>query len=206
MIVCDNRGVRSLLPIVGLLLGCTVGPLSPEGRPCAADNTCGPGARCDPKTQTCTTSAMGDTYGSHDFGFPDHQTVPDVPGPGDSVQPPDARLADIIEPPPPMDLPWPVDAAPWPDTTPWPNDLSPPSCAQLFGAAPNFKLCTETPTSCTFYNVINLFLGGSCNKVCAQYSATCLEAFKDASNGCAWTDIVSCGYSHSQDAVCTCSR
>jgi hypothetical protein len=49
-----------------------------------------------------------------------------------------------------------------------------PSCDDLFGAAPGYIYCMETPAACYF----NADTGGSnCNAMCTMLGSVCVEAF-----------------------------
>jgi len=49
-----------------------------------------------------------------------------------------------------------------------------PTCDDLYGMAPDYILCVETPTECHFNATTG---GGNCNEMCASLMGTCLAAF-----------------------------
>lgn len=64
-----------------------------------------------------------------------------------------------------------VDAAS-PDAAP---DAAPlRTCEEIYGAASQYSLCDEQPTTCEFNVETN---GGSCGLLCGNYGGTCLEAY-----------------------------
>jgi hypothetical protein len=76
------------------------------------------------------------------------------------------------------------------------------SCNDRYGAAPDYKLCLETATSCKFFATTN----GTCTTLCGAHQGTCL----DASDGNPPWVCVNGGYSNCNDThvdqICTCTR
>jgi hypothetical protein len=48
------------------------------------------------------------------------------------------------------------------------------TCDELFGAAPGYILCMETPDACHFSAITG---GGNCDQLCATFGSVCLGAF-----------------------------
>jgi hypothetical protein len=105
----------------------------------------------------CGGGTIGD--GQSPDAQPDSQTGP-VDASADAYLPPDAT--------PPPDAPLPPDAPP-----------PPPTCNELYGTAPQYILCWETPTTCSFNVATN---GGNCNQLCAEFGSTCVEAYDNVSD------------------------
>ncbi len=80
---------------------------------------------------------------------------------------------------------------------------SPPSCDGLYGAAPEYLLCTETTTSCQFLR--NSTPARSCDTVCSTYGGTCIDADNGDPGSCAVSGNADCTTSLSS-SLCTCSK
>lgn len=80
---------------------------------------------------------------------------------------------------------------------------APPSCQELYGAAPGYELCMETPEECHFAALTN---GGDCNAMCGLFGGTCIDAF-DNSTGCniIRPDMDTCETDRGSE-ICVCSR
>src|SRR5688500_4146058 len=64
-----------------------------------------------------------------------------------------------------------------PPTPPPPPSPSPDlSCTELFGSAPDFVLCEETETTCSFNARID---GGTCDQMCASLGSPCVGAINN---------------------------
>ena len=79
----------------------------------------------------------------------------------------------------------------------------PPSCDELYGAAPGYLLCMETPDECHFAAATN---GGNCNAMCSMFQGTCIDAF-DNSAGCTVLvpNLDDCTTNRGTE-ICVCSR
>jgi hypothetical protein len=82
-----------------------------------------------------------------------------------------------------------------------------PSCDELFGAAPGYIYCMETPAACYF----NANTGGSnCNAMCTMLGSDCVEAF-DNPNEAGQECVVIAGSMDTCDTnrgteLCACSK
>jgi hypothetical protein len=78
-----------------------------------------------------------------------------------------------------------------------------PTCNELYGMAPDYELCLETPDECHFATVTG---GGNCSTLCGTYGGTCIDAF-DNSDGCTVIrpDTDTCR-TNRQTEICVCSR
>ncbi len=76
-------------------------------------------------------------------------------------------------------------------------------CDDLFGGAPGYHLCAETPAACEFYTESG---GDSCDVICAEFDAACVGAWDaDAPELCVQTNEDDCT-SERGDIVCVCAR
>ncbi len=55
------------------------------------------------------------------------------------------------------------------------------SCVEEFGSAPNFILCAETATTCSFNVLLN---GSTCGELCGSFGSQCLGALDNEGNSC----------------------
>lgn len=100
-----------------------------------------------------------------------------------------------------------VDAAPGPDAEL--ADAAPPdaqpaaTCAELYGMAPDYQLCSETPESCSFNALTD---GGNCAEMCAAYGGVCLAAYDNNNTEvCASQGEDTCT-TNRHNEICVCSR
>lgn len=63
-----------------------------------------------------------------------------------------------------------------PPPPPPPSNLS---CTELFGSAPEFVLCGEAATTCSF-NARTA--GGTCNQMCSRLGSTCVGAINNGAS------------------------
>lgn len=84
-----------------------------------------------------------------------------------------------------------------------PVDSGPASCDDLFGVAPEYELCEDSPTTCTFGAHLD---GISCDAMCEMFASTC-ESAQDSDSGalCVPVGASGCDATHSR-AICTCVR
>lgn len=99
-------------------------------------------------------------------GSPDAQAAPPV----DAASWPDARV--LVDADTPLPDAAPPDAT-VPDATVPDAPPPPPTCDQLYGAAPSYVLCAETPTTCEFNARTD---GSNCNDMCSRYGGICVDA------------------------------
>ena len=78
-----------------------------------------------------------------------------------------------------------------------------PSCATLYGAAPEFLLCAETATSCRFLR--NSSPARTCDTVCSTYGGTCIDADNGDPGSCTVSGAADCSTSFAS-SICVCSR
>lgn len=80
---------------------------------------------------------------------------------------------------------------------------APPSCDDLYGMAPDYELCMETPDQCHFAATT---AGDDCNAMCSLFGGACIDAF-DNSTGCAIIrpDMDTCDTNRGSE-ICVCSR
>jgi hypothetical protein len=78
------------------------------------------------------------------------------------------------------------------------------SCAELFGSAPEFLLCGETDTTCSF----NAFTdGGTCEQMCGSLGSTCTGATDNDGSSCnAIPGSADTCQTPRQNEICTCAR
>lgn len=93
-----------------------------------------------------------------------------------------------------------------PSSTSTGTDLSTgadPSCDALFGTAPGYLYCTETPDACHFNADTG---GGNCNQMCASLDSTCVAAF-DNSHACTIIrpNMDTCETNRSTE-ICACAK
>ncbi len=62
-----------------------------------------------------------------------------------------------------------------------------PTCDDLYGMAPGYVLCIETPTECHFNATT---AGGNCNEMCTLFMGTCLAAFDNPNDPGLECDII----------------
>lgn len=75
---------------------------------------------------------------------------------------------------------WSFGAFEYKDATP-PSPPPKSACETQFGTVDDFKLCSETETTCSFYARLG---GKSCGEVCGAMGGTCLDAFDNIGAGC----------------------
>ena len=73
-------------------------------------------------------------------------------------------------------LPAIVASQPPPPPPPPPSPFPDLSCTELFGSAPDFVLCEETETTCSFNARMD---GGTCDQMCASLGSVCVGALKN---------------------------
>jgi hypothetical protein len=78
----------------------------------------------------------------------------------------------------------------------------PPSCDDLYGAAPGYTFCEETETECTFSAALS---GSTCRALCSMYGGTCIRALDDGAPCVPFGGIDDCDTPRSTE-TCTCSR
>ncbi|HLU66563.1 MAG TPA: hypothetical protein VKZ63_09825 [Kofleriaceae bacterium] len=95
-----------------------------------------------------------------------------------------------------------ADAAPAVDAAP--PDAGLLTCDEQFGAALDYVLCAEAPTTCAFYNRAEM--GTTCNDICAAHGAECVSTH-DATAGaeCTHETEEDCTVLH-QSQICVCTR
>ena len=78
------------------------------------------------------------------------------------------------------------------------------TCDEQFGAALEYMLCAEEPTSCEFF--VRTEVGTACMDICPVYGAECVNSF-DATMGteCTRETEDACTVVH-QSQICICSR
>lgn len=77
------------------------------------------------------------------------------------------------------------------------------TCNDLFGMAPAYELCEETPDSCSFNAMTD---GGSCDEMCMMFGATCITSFTNDMSDCAsMMDEVACT-EVAGDNICVCAK
>ena len=79
------------------------------------------------------------------------------------------------------------------------------ACDEQFGAAPGYQLCAEEPTTCEFFNQLDV--STPCTDICATYGASCAASY-DAEPAAACTrevDGSGCDVLH-QTQICVCTR
>lgn len=81
---------------------------------------------------------------------------------------------------------------------------APPTCNELYGAAPGYLLCMETAFACQFLAVTN---GDDCNTMCSLFGGTCLAAFDNSAGTCEVIEpnTDTCDTNRG-DEICECSR
>lgn len=78
------------------------------------------------------------------------------------------------------------------------------SCDDVFGAAPGYLLCEETPTTCSFNATLTMT---SCDAMCMMFGATCSAAFTNTASDCASMDVATtCDDATANDHICVCNK
>ncbi len=93
--------------------------------------------------------------------------------------------------------PAPVDAA-LPDATP-----AAATCMELYGLAPEYQLCSETPDYCAFNAKTD---GGNCQEMCALYGGTCLAAYDNNDSDVCISEGEDTCLTNRRNEICVCSR
>jgi hypothetical protein len=86
------------------------------------------------------------------------------------------------------------------------DDNSPPpsaSCTELFRDAPDFILCVETETFCSFYAITG---GGTCDEMCGRFGSQCVDALDNAEGCIAIAGSNDTCQTPRQDEICVCER
>lgn len=76
-------------------------------------------------------------------------------------------------------------------------------CDDLFGAAPGYELCEETPESCSFNATTG---GGSCDDMCMMFNSTCVTAFNNDMSDCASQMAEVMCSEVANDNICVCAK
>ena len=76
------------------------------------------------------------------------------------------------------------------------------SCTDLFGFAPSYYWCAESPTDCEFY----IYGGGAnnCSEVCGERGVACIESYGN-SGYCGRNPAIGCD-TYYTDQICLCAR
>lgn len=78
----------------------------------------------------------------------------------------------------------------------------PVTCADQYGQAPEFLLCTESATECEF----NTENSQSCDVRCSTYGGECLDAWSNFPASCnSDGQNINCAFDDHNDVVCVCS-
>lgn len=76
-------------------------------------------------------------------------------------------------------------------------------CNMTYGSNPGYVLCSQTPTSCTFYTLLNDV--DSCNTRCESAGGTCLSSMPDTNDTCVPGGPGTCDEIVG-DRLCECSK
>lgn len=79
------------------------------------------------------------------------------------------------------------------------------SCDEQFGAALQYTLCVEEPTTCEFF--VATEVGATCTDICLTYDAECVNSFDATGGGTECTHEIEdgCVVTH-QSQICICGR
>lgn len=77
------------------------------------------------------------------------------------------------------------------------------ACTAIFGAAPQYKLCGETATTCRFSYTAST--RETCQAICSTYGGACVSADNTDPLSCTSVGAVSCTAALT-DAACVCSK
>ena|GEM_PF-4879266 len=116
--------------------------------------------------------------------------VPDA-----AVELPDAFVAPSVDAAMPPDAP-PSDAA-------LPDAQAAATCAELYGMAPDYQLCSETADSCSFNALTD---GGNCADMCAAYGGVCLTAYDNNNTDVCVSQGEDTCQTNRHNEICVCSR
>lgn len=132
-------------------------------------------------TEAGTGSGSGSEGGSSSSG----------PGEGSTTLPADGSSSG--EPPPMTDTA--MDSS---------SGGMPGVCDDVFGAAPGYVLCEETPDTCSFNATLAMT---SCDAMCMMFGSTCTEAFTNMASDCASIDVATtCDDATANDHICVCAK
>jgi len=76
------------------------------------------------------------------------------------------------------------------------------SCADLFGSAPDYKLCSDDALSCEFSVTLN---DTSCNDLCATHGRVCVTSYDNATASCTRGVENTCAITRA-DQICVCKK
>lgn len=80
----------------------------------------------------------------------------------------------------------------------------PMECLDIFGTAPDFELCEETATTCSFQVTLAM---ASCDAMCMMFGGTCAETFTNTASDCASLDAATtCDDATANDHICVCNK
>lgn len=85
-----------------------------------------------------------------------------------------------------------------------------PSCAELYGAAPQYIPCDETEDSCSFSAHTGSLRPNNCDSMCQAYGGTCMMAFDNYNAAGMECDVIEgsnddCTSTRSTE-LCVCSK
>jgi len=87
------------------------------------------------------------------------------------------------------------------------DPLPPPptdaSCTDLFGDAPDFMLCQETTTFCSFNTTTG---GGTCDEMCGGFGSQCVDALDNSERCIAIAGTNDSCQTPRQEGICVCER
>jgi hypothetical protein len=78
------------------------------------------------------------------------------------------------------------------------------TCDEIFGAAPGYLLCEETPETCSFNATLTMT---SCDSMCMMFGSTCTGVFTNTASDCASIDVATtCDDATANDQICVCAK